>query len=222
MTPEDPTDPKLMRAPTGFHQDRALDRDDLLDDAIEQFRRWLGDAERAGVALPNAMALATASADGAPSIRHVLLRGIDDEGFRFYTNHDSRKGRELAENPRAALVFLWKDLDRQVTVTGSVKRLSDTESDAYFASRPRDAQLGAWASHQSQVLRDRAELDERLGEVEARFPDDVPRPPNWGGYLVRPVTVEFWQGRRHRLHDRFRYARDGARSAAWRVERLNP
>jgi pyridoxamine 5'-phosphate oxidase len=152
----------------------------------------------------------------------VLLRGIDEAGFRFYTNHDSRKGRELAENPRAALVFLWKDLDRQVTVTGSVERLPDEESDAYFASRPRDAQLGAWASHQSQVLRDRDELDERLAEAEARFHAEVPRPPNWGGYLLRPATVEFWQGRRHRLHDRFRYVRESVTAEAWRVERLDP
>jgi pyridoxamine 5'-phosphate oxidase len=220
--PEDPTDPRLMRAPTGFHQDRSLDRDDLLDDAISQFRLWLADAERAGVALPNAMALATAATDGTPSVRHVLLRGIDGDGFRFYTNHDSRKGRELAENPRAALVFLWKDLDRQVTVTGSVERLPDDESDAYFASRPRDAQLGAWASHQSEVLRDRAQLDERLAEVDARFPAAVPRPPNWGGYLVRAGTVEFWQGRRHRLHDRFRFTRRDGEPAGWDVERLSP
>ena len=219
---EDPTDPSRMQAPTGFHHDRPLDRRDLLDDAIAQFRRWLTEAERAGIALPNAMALATADADSTPSVRHVLLRGIDEEGFRFFTNHDSRKGRELAANPRAALVFLWKDLDRQVSVTGSVERLPDHESDAYFASRPRDAQLGAWASHQSQVLRDRAELEERLAENDARFPGEVPRPPNWGGYLLRPATVEFWQGRRHRLHDRFRYRRDDEDIGAWRVERLNP
>jgi pyridoxamine 5'-phosphate oxidase len=219
--PDDPTDPQLMQAPTGFHQDRPLDRSDLLEDPLAQFRRWLADAERAGVPLPNAMALATAAADGTPSARHVLLRGIDEAGFRFYTNHDSRKGREMAENPRAALVFLWKDLDRQVTVAGAVERLSDDESDAYFATRPRDAQLGAWASRQSEVLSDRVHLDERLEEAEAMFPDEVRRPPNWGGYLVRPATVEFWQGRRHRLHDRFRFTRR-ADASGWDVERLFP
>jgi pyridoxamine 5'-phosphate oxidase len=139
------TDPRDMRAPSGFHADRPLELEDLFDDPIMQFRRWLVDAEDAGVPLPNAMGLATAGLDGRPSVRHVLLRGVDADGFRFYTNHGSRKGRELAENPHAALVFLWKELDRQVTVAGTVERLGDEESDAYFASRPRDAQLGAWA-----------------------------------------------------------------------------
>jgi pyridoxamine 5'-phosphate oxidase len=208
-----------MRAPTGFHEDRPLDREDLLDDPIELFRRWLADAETAGVPLPNAMAVATADQDGRPSVRHVLLRGVDQHGFEFFTNYGSRKGRELGSNPHAGLVFLWKELDRQVHVTGPVVRSSEAGSDAYFATRPRDAQLGAWASRQSEVLSGREQLEERLTEVAARFPAEVPRPPHWGGFVVAAVTVEFWQGRRHRLHDRFRYAREGD---GWRIERLSP
>ncbi|MGH2540476.1 MAG: pyridoxal 5'-phosphate synthase, partial [Actinomycetota bacterium] len=139
------SDPRAMHAPSGFHDDQPLDRDDLLDDPIEQFRRWLADAERAGVPLPNAMTLATVDASGRPSARHVLLRGVGERGFQFFTNRESRKGRQIAEVPWAALVFLWKELDRQVEVTGAVDALPDDESDVYFASRPRDAQLGAWA-----------------------------------------------------------------------------
>ena len=213
------TEPRDMQAPTGFHDDRPLDRADLLEDPGEQFRRWLGDAEEAGVPLPNAMAVATADAGGHPSVRHVLLREVDDRGFTFYTNRESRKGRQLAENPHAGLVFLWKELDRQVCVTGPVAIVPDEESDAYFATRPRDAQLGAWASRQSEPLASREELQNRLPEMAAHFPDRVPRPPHWGGYRVRPDTIEFWQGRRHRLHDRFRFTRG---SGGWRIERLNP
>lgn len=214
------TDPKDMRAPTGFHDDQPLDRHDLLDDPIEQFRRWLGDAEAAGVPLPNAMALATTDHAGRPSVRHVLLRGVDRRGFTFFTNYDSRKGRQLTEHPFAALVFLWEQLDRQVHVAGAVERVDEAESDEYFATRPRDAQLGAWASHQSQVISGREELEARLAEIETRFPDVVPRPPHWGGFRVRPETIEFWQGRRHRLHDRFLYS--GVDSTAWAIERLSP
>ncbi|MGZ8630092.1 MAG: pyridoxamine 5'-phosphate oxidase [Actinomycetota bacterium] len=215
------SDPRNMHAPTGFHDDRPLDRAALLDDPIGQFRRWLDDAERAGVPLPNAMAVATADARGRPSVRHVLLRGSDEQGFRFFTNRESRKGRQLAENPWAALVFLWKELDRQVHVTGPVGAVSDEESDAYFASRPRDAQLGAWASSQSATITGRDELEARLAEAAARFPGAVPRPPYWGGYLVRPETIEFWQGRRHRLHDRFLFTAETPRGP-WSVERLAP
>ncbi len=209
-----------MSAPTGFHDDRPLRRDDLLDDPVAQFDRWLRDADEAGIPLPNAMALATADAEGRPSARHVLLRGLDARGFTFFTNYESRKGRQLAENPHAALVFLWKQLDRQVNVTGIAERLPPAESDAYFATRPHEAQLGAWASAQSTVLADRGVLDERLAEAGRRFAGaDVTRPPHWGGFVVRPDTVEFWQGRRSRLHDRFRYART---DDAWRIERLSP
>jgi pyridoxamine 5'-phosphate oxidase len=211
-----------MRAPTGFHPNRAFETDDLLDDPIELFVGWLDDAAAAGVALPNAMAVATADRHGRPSVRHVLLRGVDDRGFTFFTNYGSRKGRQLQENPSAGLVFLWKELDRQVCVTGAVERTSDTESDAYFAERPRDAQLGAWASEQSTAIPGRAHLDERLAAYDTRFETgDVPRPAWWGGFLVVPDAIEFWQGRRHRLHDRFRYERSPA-SSGWRVERLAP
>jgi pyridoxamine 5'-phosphate oxidase len=214
------SDPRAMNAPSGFHDDLPLRREDLLDDPIEQFRRWLGDAESAGIPLPNAMAVATADAEGRPSVRHVLLRGIDERGFTFFTNYDSRKGRQLAENAHAGLVFLWKLLDRQVNATGTAQRVDPAESDAYFATRPREARLGAWASAQSSVLESREELERRVAEADERFAGaEVPRPPNWGGFVVRPDTVEFWQGRRSRLHDRFRYSRE---DAGWRIDRLSP
>jgi pyridoxamine 5'-phosphate oxidase len=214
------TDPRDMQAPSGFHVDRPLDIGDLSDDPIDQFRAWLADAEAEGIALPNAMALATADDEGRPNVRHVLLRGVDDRGFTFFTNYDSRKGRELRANPHAALVFLWKELDRQVEVRGPVTRVADDESDAYFETRPREAQLGAWASHQSRVLAGRAELEARLAETDDRFPGEVPRPEHWGGFRVGATTIEFWQGRRHRLHDRFLYTRSG--DEGWRVDRLSP
>ena len=213
------SDPRTMQAPSGFHEDRPLRRRDILDDPIEQFRRWLGDAEAAGVPLPNAMAIASADARGRPSVRHVLLRGVDQRGFQFFTNRESRKGRQLAENPWAGLVFLWKELDRQVHVTGPVSTLGDDESDAYFATRPREAQLGAWASDQSTVIAGHDVLDVRMKAMSDRFPAEVPRPPHWGGYLVGAETVELWQGRHHRLHDRFLYTAEGT---GWRIERLAP
>ena len=207
----------------GSHEHRVLRRADLDPDPIGQFLRWFEDAEVAGIALPNATALATAGADGQPSVRHVLLRDADQRGFVFYTNHGSRKGRQLDENPRAGLVFLWKVLDRQVSVTGGVRRVDDEESDAYFATRPREAQIGAWASAQSSVLRDRRELEELVEDVSARFGDaPIARPPHWGGYRLTPDTVEFWQGRAFRLHDRFRYTRDVDERTGWQVERLAP
>lgn len=214
------SDPRTMHAPSGFHEDHPLHRRDLLDDPIEQFRSWLGDAEAAGIPLPNAMAIATADARGRPSVRHVLLRGVDRRGFQFFTNRESRKGRELAEDPWAGLVFLWKELDRQVHVTGPVSLLPDEESDAYFASRPREAQLGAWASQQSAVIAGHEVLEARMAAMSERFPAVVPRPPHWGGYLLGPETVELWQGRLHRLHDRFRYTAEAA--GGWRIERLAP
>jgi pyridoxamine 5'-phosphate oxidase len=165
------------------------------------------------------MALATAGADGRPSVRHVLLRGLDERGFQFFTNRKSRKGRQLEENPWGGLVFLWKELDRQVSVTGTVEPLPDDESDAYFAGRPRDAQLGAWASAQSSVIEGRETLDEAVAQADARFPGEVPRPPHWGGYVLAPHTIEFWQGRRHRLHDRFVFT---AEPDGWRIDRLAP
>jgi pyridoxamine 5'-phosphate oxidase len=205
------------------HEHPSLDRSDLLDDPIAEFRAWLEDAGAAGIAMPNAVALATADAEARPSVRHVLLRAADERGFVFYTNHDSRKGRQLAENPHAALVVLWRELDRQVTVTGDVDRVADDEADAYFATRPRGAQIGAWASPQSDVLADRDELERRVAREEERFHGaEVTRPPHWGGYRLTPDTIEFWQGRPFRLHDRFRYRRDPASPTGWRVERLAP
>ena len=197
-----------------------LDIADLPSDPIPVVRRWLEEAEAAGIRNPSAIALATADASGRPSVRHVLLRGIDGRGFLFYTNRSSRKGRELADDPRAAFSMYWRELDRQILVTGDVERLSDEESDAYFASRPREARLGAWASPQSEELSSRAELLERYAEVEARFADaEVPRPPFWGGYRVVPLSIELWVGRLHRLHDRFRYVREGD---GWDLRRLAP
>ena len=209
-----------MQAPSGTHEHAELRRADLDPNPIAQFRQWFADAGAARVPLANAIALATADAHGAPSVRHVLLRGVQDDGFAFFTNFESRKGRELAENPNGAFTVLWRELDRQITVRGDVERLPTDESDAYFASRPREAQLGAWASRQSEPLRDRDELEQRLAEATARFDgQDVARPPFWGGFLLVPDTIEFWQGRRFRLHDRFRYTRDGE---GWRLERLSP
>jgi pyridoxamine 5'-phosphate oxidase len=216
------TDPRDIRAPSGFHDDHPLEREDLLDDPVAQLRAWLADAEAAGVPLPNAMGLATAGAGGRPSVRQVLLRGVDARGLVFFTNYESRKGRELAENPHAGVVFLWKELDRQVTVRGDVEPVTAEESDAYFATRPRDAQLGAWASRQSGVLDDRNQLDAAVVAADGRFPADVPRPPYWGGYRLAPEEFEFWQGRRHRLHDRFRYSQVGDGSRRWRIDRLSP
>lgn len=200
--------------------DEPLDLESLPSKPVVLFRRWYEDAERAGIRLPNTIALATASADGRPSIRHVLLRGVEDDGFAFYTNHGSRKGVELSENPRAAFSIYWRELDRQISVTGDVTTVSAEESDAYFATRPREARIGAWASRQSSELASRDELMERVATFDGRYPgDDVPRPSFWGGYRVSPITVEFWQGRLHRLHDRFRYERsvDG-----WTIRRLAP
>ncbi len=201
---------------------RTLEDSDLLDDPIELFRRWFDEAARAGMPQVNAMTLATADADGRPSARVVLLKAVDDRGFQFFTNYESRKAGELAANPHAALVFLWIPLERQVRVTGDVVRLSAQESDAYFASRPRGSQVGAWASRQSQPLLRRAELEERWQELEDRYGHDpVPRPDRWGGFLVIPREIEFWQGRENRLHDRFLYT-PAADGDGWQRRRLQP
>lgn len=198
-----------------------LSEADLDADPVVQFRSWLATAVAEDPLDPTAMVLATADSEGRPSARVVLLKGIDDRGFVFYTNYLSRKGRDLDENPQAALVFFWPALDRQVRVEGAVERTSREESEAYFASRPLGSRLGAWASQQSEVLAGREELEERLRELEARFAaGDVPLPDFWGGFRLRPDLVEFWQGRPSRLHDRFRYTRHA--EAGWRIERLSP
>ena len=203
--------------------DLALEADDLAGDPMIQFRRWFEDAEAEGIHLANAVALATADASGAPAARHVLVRGFDERGFVFYTNLESRKARHLAENPRAAFALLWKELDRQVCVTGDVERTTEQESDAYFATRPREARIGAWASRQSEVLGSRDELMTRFMELDATYPgENIPRPAFWGGYRIIPDTVEFWQARAFRLHDRFRYSRDPGQTTGWRLERLSP
>ena len=193
---------------------------DLADDPMTMFRRWMHDAVTSGIHEPNALVLDTTAPDGTPASRIVLLKGLDERGFVFFTNYASRKGEELNANPGVALLFPWHSLERQVRVEGVATRLDDAENDAYFASRPRAAQLGAWASPQSQVVAGRDELDRRYEEATARFGEgEVPRPPHWGGYCVAPERVEFWQGRIGRMHDRLRYRREGA---DWVTERLAP
>jgi pyridoxamine 5'-phosphate oxidase len=197
-----------------------LDEKSVSHDPLVEFARWFAEAQEAQVEEVNAMTLATASSDGAPSARIVLLKAFDASGFVFFTDYRSRKGEELEANPRAALVFFWSELERQVRITGTVARTSAKESASYFRTRPLGSRLGAWVSHQSLVIPSRTPLEAGMREAEARFPDgEVPLPPHWGGYRVAPQTIEFWQGRESRLHDRIRYVRDGDR---WKVERLSP
>jgi len=220
-----------------------LNRDGLQSDPLAQFQDWFSAAATAqggsrwrkiGIALyklwhailghapadVNAMTLATVGPDGRPSARTVLLKGADARGLIFFTNYDSRKGRELADNPNAALGFYWPELERQVCVAGTVTKLTAAESEAYFKSRPRGSQIGAWASNQSKVVASRAVLEQNWVEIAARFPSDVPLPKNWGGYVVSPTSIEFWQGRPSRLHDRFRYLKQS--DGSWQLERLAP
>jgi len=199
-----------------------LDEGDLAPTWEAMLARWLDDAVAGGVREPNAMVVATADAAGRPSLRTVLLKGLDDGGLTFFTNYDSDKGHELAANPVASILFPWIDLQRQVRLTGAVRRLDAAASDAYFASRPYGSRIGALASPQSRVVAGRAALESARDALHARFPDppgEVPRPEDWGGYVVSPDAVEFWQGRPDRLHDRLRYRLDGA---AWVTERLAP
>lgn len=202
------------------HGPGGLTEADLGPDPIVRFVAWLEEARAAGIAFPEAAALATSDADGRSAVRHVLVKVVDEHGFTFFTNRESRKGRHLAENPSAALAFYWREIDRQVCVTGHASPVDDAESEAYFRTRPREARIGAWASRQSRPVGSRDELDAAFEAMQARFPgDDVPLPPHWGGYRLEPASIEFWMGREHRLHDRFRYERDGR---LWRLERLWP
>jgi len=221
----------------------ALDRAALDANPLLQFEAWFRAAagesaqsrwRKIGIALyklwsavcnhrpadTNAMTLATVDKNGKPSTRTVLLKSVDERGFVFFTNYDSRKGRELAENPNAALTFFWSELERQVCIAGTVTKLPTAESEAYFKSRPRGSRIAAWASNQSEAIPDRATLEAKWRELEKKFPGDIPLPPNWGGFILRPERIEFWQGRPSRLHDRFHYTRSA--EGAWKMERLAP
>lgn len=199
----------------------SLDEHEISKKPFNQFQQWWEEAIRADIDEVNAMTLATASAEGVPSARIVLLKGYDESGFVFFTNYNSYKGHDLSENPRACLVFFWKELERQVRITGLVQKVSAAESDEYFLSRPSGSRIGAWVSPQSQVIRDRQWLDENEKEQLKKFEGkEIIRPEHWGGYRVRPITIEFWQGRSNRLHDRIQYSLDEA--GEWKVERLAP
>lgn len=200
-----------------------IDRDDLADDPVVQWHRWYDEAVEAGAIEPNAMTLATVGLDGVPDARMLLVRDVDARGITFFSNYTSTKATQLAAAPSAAAVFAWLELHRQVRVRGAVSAVDATESDVYFASRPRGSQIGAWASPQSGPIADRAELERLVVEAEQRFLGDVPRPAHWGGWRLEPLSYEFWQGRPSRLHDRFRYTRtlDGER-VVWHIERLAP
>ena len=205
------------------YRQHGLHRADLADDPIAQFDAWFQSWVAVEPYDPSAMSVATTGADGQPDVRYVLCRGYDRRGFVFYTNFTSAKAEQLEANPRAALCFGWLDLARQVRVRGTVERVADDEADVYWASRPRGSRLGAWASDQSEVVADRAELDEHLAHAEEQFGSgDVPRPPFWGGFRVVHQDIEFWQGQTDRLHDRFRYRRDERAPGGWRIDRLCP
>jgi pyridoxamine 5'-phosphate oxidase len=198
----------------------SLDEADVDRNPIRQFDRWFAQALDAQLPEPNTMTLATVDGRGHPSARIVLIKGVDERGFTFFTNYDSRKGRELAENPHAALLFYWIELERQVRIEGVVAKTDADESDAYFASRPAASRIGAWASEQSQVIESRAVLEARERDFSERFGAEPPRPPHWGGYRLAPDAIEFWQGRPSRLHDRLRYTRTA--NGDWQIARLSP
>jgi pyridoxamine 5'-phosphate oxidase len=198
---------------------RSLDESDVDADPFQQFHAWMREAIEAQALEPTAMTLATVDASGRPSARIMLLKGLDERGFVFYTNYASRKGGELAASPRAALVFFWRELERQVRVEGTVEKVSAEESDEYFGVRPLGSRIGAWASTQSAVIESRGWLEARVKEAAAKYGESPPRPPHWGGYRVIPAALEFWQGRQSRLHDRIAYARAGS---GWKRSRLSP
>ncbi|NIE85249.1 MULTISPECIES: pyridoxamine 5'-phosphate oxidase [unclassified Burkholderia] len=200
----------------------SLDEADVASDPIRQFDKWFKEALDAQLPEPNTMTLATVDADGRPSARIVLIKGVDERGFVFFTNYESRKGREIAHNPHAALLFYWIELERQVRIEGRIEKTSAAESDSYFASRPVGSRIGAWASEQSAVIANREVLEARERDFGARYGENPPRPPHWGGYRLVPEAIEFWQGRPSRLHDRLRYLRDPAGADAWTIERLSP
>jgi pyridoxamine 5'-phosphate oxidase len=213
----------LARDPADLRKEytrAGLSEADVALDPTEQFRRWFEEALAARLHEPNSMVVATATPDGRPSARVVLLKGFDERGFVFYTNYESRKAREMEENPHAALLFYWGELERQVRVEGTAARVSDAESDAYYVTRPRGSRLGAWASKQSRVVGGRGVLEDRLKKLEQEHEgEEIPRPPFWGGYRVAPEAFEFWQGRENRLHDRISYRREGD---SWKIQRLQP
>ncbi|MCX4906493.1 pyridoxamine 5'-phosphate oxidase [Streptomyces sp. NBC_00878] len=221
VTDRDPVlDPALMRK---HYRAEGLDETELADHPMEQFARWFTQAATDGVVYePNAMVVSTADAEGRPSSRTVLLKQYDEQGFVFFTNYESRKARDLAGNPYVGLLFPWHAMARQVIVSGTARRTGRDETAAYFRTRPHGSQLGAWASAQSSVISSRAEVDASYAELAARYPEgeQVPVPPNWGGFRIAPRTVEFWQGRENRLHDRLRYV--AQEDGSWRVERLSP
>ncbi|MGO2135583.1 pyridoxamine 5'-phosphate oxidase [Marinobacter sp.] len=201
-------------------ESEGLDREALSGDPVEQFETWFGDAREAGILEPNAMSLATAGVDSMPDLRTVLLKYFDERGFVFYTNYESRKAQELRENPKAALLFPWIGLNRQVRIQGKVEKVSKTESLRYFSSRPRGSQIGAWVSEQSKAITSRGLLEQKVAEMKRKFSEgEVPLPGFWGGYRVVPERIEFWQGRPSRLHDRFEYVKEGD---DWLIQRLQP
>ena len=213
-------DPLALAGLRTEYKRASLDERDVAPDPFAQFRRWFAEAQGAQVPEPNAMTLCTVGEHGRPSARIVLLKEVDAQGFVFYTNQDSRKGRELGARPQAALLFFWAELERQVRIEGAVEAVEAATADAYFRTRPRASRIGAWASPQSAALPDRAALEQRVADAERRFPgDEVPRPPRWGGYRVLPAAFEFWQGRPSRLHDRIAYAQE---DSGWRIRRLAP
>jgi pyridoxamine 5'-phosphate oxidase len=198
----------------------SLNENDIASDPIKQFEKWWNDAINSEVLEANAMTLATSSKEGKPSARIVLLKGFDENGFVFFTNYESKKGKALTENPRAALTFFWKEIERQIRIEGVTEKISAAESDAYFFSRPEGSRIGAWASPQSEIIKNRGVLEENVLQFSNEFKNSIPRPPHWGGYRVMPELIEFWQGRSNRLHDRIQYTKTG--NGSWKVDRLAP